>query len=536
MSLVRHSVRSFLLLSLLLGLAGTLPSWAQFPGVLTVHNDNSRTGQNLYETILTPSKISNKARFGKVGSYTVQGQVYAQPLYVPKGTHGLTKNLLYIATEQDMVYAFDADNPGTAPVWSDNLVPTGRSWKQCDVENCTVCPDVGITGTPAIDPVGGTMYLVARTVNYNSNPPMYYQTIHEIDIATGTDKFQANIPADANFSPAKEGQRVGLLLNNGTLYVAWWSEGQGGHGVLKAFNVTNLQQTAQFVSTPNPGTLPGQGGIWMSGAGLAADASGFVYLEVADGVYDGLSNWGDSVLKLDCSTANCTVADYFTPHTQSILYQDDIDVGSAGLMLLPPQCTTGCAHPNMVIGGGKDGNVYVIDRDNFGGYNQNTNQNVQTVKGKTLNALYGSPAYWTDSANVEHVYEGPCNGALKMYNLNSSTGLLAAGPSSPSTYAFPGPTPSVSANGAVSGIVWAIQRTDTSANSCTPTMNGILHAYDAVNVATELYNSTLCPTRDVMAPATKFSVPTVANGRVYVATSGGEVDVYGIYPSIQACQ
>jgi len=511
-------------------------AWAQFPGVLTVHNDNARTGQNLYETFLTPARVSNKARFGKIGSYPVQGQVYAQPLYVPMGTHGLTKNLVYVATEQDMVYAFDADNPGSAPVWSDNLVPPNRSWKSCDVENCTVCPDVGITGTPVIDPVSGTLYVVARTGNYNNNPPTFYQTIHELDIATGTDKFHADIPADANFSPAKEGQRVGLLLNNGTLYVAWWSEGAGGHGVLKGFNVTNLQQTAEFITMPNPGTLPGQAGIWMSGAGLAADVSGFVYLETADGVFDGLSNWGDTVLKLDCSTATCTVADFFTPHTQNILYDDDIDVGSSGLMLLPQQCTSGCAHPNMVIGGGKDGNVYVIDRDNFGGYNQNTNQNIQTVKGKTLNALYASPAYWTDSSGAEHVYEGGCNTSLKMYNLNSSTGLLTASTSSPTGYAFPGPTPSVSANGAVSGIVWAIERTDTSANSCSPTMNGVLHAYDATNVSKELYNSTLCPTRDAMAPATKFSVPTIANGKVYVATSGGELDVYGAFSSSQSCQ
>jgi len=510
--------------------------WAQFPGVLTVHNDNARTGQNLFETFLTPTRVSNTGRFGKVGSYPVQGQVYAQPLYVPKGTHGLTKNLLYVVTEQDMVYAFDADKAGDVPVWVDNLVPAGRSWKQCDVENCTVCPDVGITGTPVIDPVAGTMYLVARTGNYNMNPPTFFQTIYALDIATGAVKRQADIPADANFSPAKQGQRPGLLLNNGTLYVAWWSEGMGGHGVMKGFSVTNLLQTAEFVSTPTPGSLPGQGGIWMSGGGLAADVNGFVYLEVGDGVYDGLSNWGDTVLKLDCSAATCKVADFFTPHNQNLLYQEDIDVGSAGLMLLPAQCTSGCSHPNVVIGGGKDGNVYVMDRDNFGGYNPTKNLNVQTVKGAIQNALYGSPAYWSDSSGIEHVYEGPCNGAMKMYNLNSSTGLLSAGPSSPSTFAFPGPTPSVSANGAVSGIVWAIQRTDSGEKACTPTLNGILHAYDATDISKELYNSTMCPTRDVMAPATKFSVPTVANGRVYVATSGGEVDVYGAFGTQESCQ
>src|SRR6201999_439948 len=154
-------------------------------------------------------------------------------------------------------------------------------------------------------------------------------------------------------------------------------------------------------------------------------------------------------------------------------YQDDIDVGSSGLMLLPAQCTTGCSHPNEIIGGGKDGNVYVVDRDNFGGYNQNQNQNVQTVKGTTKNALYTSPAFWTDSAGTEHVYEGPCNGGLKMYNMNSSKGILSAGPVTSTQYGFPGPTPSVSANGAINGIVWAIQRTDSGANSCSPTMNGI---------------------------------------------------------------
>ena len=513
------------------------PVWAQFPGVLTVHNDNARTGQNLNETILTPSGISNTALFGKVGSYAVQGQVYAQPLYVPIGTHGLTKNLLYVATEQDMVYAFDADNPGSAPVWSVNLVPAGRSWKQCVVKNCTVCPDVGITGTPVIDPASGTLYLVARTVNYNNNPPLFYQTIHELDIATGTDKLQADIPSDQYFSPAQEGQRVGLLLNNGILYAAWWSEGQGGHGVLKGFNVTNLQQTAEFVTVPTPGTPSTQGGIWMSGGGLAADVSGFVYLEIGDGIYDGLTNWGDSILKLDCSTPNCTVADWFTPHTQGILYQDDIDLGSSGLMLLPSQCTSGCAHPNELIGGGKDGNIYVVDRDSFGKYNPNQNLNVQTVKGATKNPLYASPAYWTDSTGTEHVYEGPSYGPLRMYNLNSSKGILSTGPTSATQYAYPGPTPSVSANGAVNGIVWAIQRADTGySNSCSPTKNGILHAYDATNVSSELYNTTMCPTRDVMAPATKFSVPTIATGRVYVATSGGEVDVYGIYSTNQSCQ
>jgi hypothetical protein len=524
-------LRLLLVLTLL-----SLPAYSQFAGVLTMHNDNARTGQNLNETVLTPSVVSNTTQFGKLGSYTVQGQVYSQPLYAPIGTHGLTKNLVFIATEQDMVYAFDGDNPGSAPVWTDNLIPTGRSWKSCDVENCTVCPDVGITGTPVIDPVSGTLYLIARTGNYNSNPPLFYQTIHALDIATGRDKLHADIPSDPNFSPAKEGQRVALLLNNGTLYAAWWSEGQGGHGVLKAFNATTLKQTAQFVTTPNPGSLPGQGGIWMSGGGIAADASGLIYLETADGVYDGLMNWGDTILKLDCSTPNCTVVDYFTPHNQNMLYNDDIDVGSSGLMLLPAQCTTGCSHPDELIGGGKDGNIYVVDRDNFGGYNPSQNLNVQTVNGKTGNALYSSPAYWVDGTGIEHVYEGPSNGPVKMYNMNSSKGILNAGPVSTTTYDFPGPTVSVSANGGMSGIVWAIQRTDTSANSCSPTMNGILHAYQAVNVSKELYNSTMCPTRDVMAPATKFAVPTVANGRVYVPTSGGEIDVYGTFSSSQSCQ
>jgi hypothetical protein len=512
------------------------PMWAQFPGVLTMHNDSARTGQNLFEKFLTTVRVANTARFGKVGSYSVQGQVYAQPLYVPKGTHGLTKNLLYVATEQDMVYAFDADHPGSAPVWVDNLVPSGRSWKQCDVENCTVCPDVGITGTPVIDAVSGTMYLVARTGNYNTNPPTLFQTIHELDIATGADKLHADIPADANFAPDKEGQRVGLLLNNAILYMAWWSEGTGGSGVLKGFNVTNLKQTAEFVTAPAVVSLPGHGGVWMSGGGLAADAAGLVYLEVGDGQYDGLMNWGDTVLKLDCSTPVCSVADSFTPHNQNMLFADDIDVGSAGLMLLPAQCITGCAHPNELIGGGKDGNVYVLDRDHFGGYNQNKNQNVQTVTGTTKKALYGSPAYWSDSTGTQHVYEGPCNGALKMYSLNSTTGVLTAGTSSKTMYAFPGPTPSVSANGATNGIVWTIERTDQLSNSCSPTMNGILHAYDATDVSDELYNSTMCPTRDVMAPATKFTTPTIANGRVYVPTSGGEVDVYGAFATQQSCQ
>jgi hypothetical protein len=518
---------------LLLFLISPLVCSAQFQGVLTIHNDNARTGQNLNETILTPTNVANTARFGKLGSYPVLGQIYAQPLYVARGVAGLTRNMLYVVTEQDMLYAFDADHVGNGPVFTRNLVPTGQSWKSCMTKNCTVCPDVGVTGTPVIDPVSGTMYLLARTVDSTVNPPVYYQTIHALDITTGSDKVSANIPRDVDFDPRLEGQRAGLLLSQGKLYIAWWSEGVGGHGIMKVFDVNTLLQTSQFVPGPTEGATTGTG-IWMSGAGIVADAAGNVFLETADGPYDGISTWGDTVVKLDCSSTTCIVTDSFTPHNQSQMYDDDIDLGAAGPALISSSCTNGCAHPNEVLAGGKNGDLYMLDQDSLGGYNP-SDMIVQTVGGSLKNLYYGSPAYWSDSTGTEYIYFGACNTNLKMYTLSPATGLLKLADSSPNSFGFPGPTPSVSANGSSNGILWATERTEQGSYSCTPTTAGVLHAYDATDVSTELYNTQMCPTRDQLGPATKFAVPTVANGKVFVGASS-EVDVFGLYSKATTCQ
>jgi hypothetical protein len=506
-----------------------LASEAQFQGVLTIHNDNARTGQNLFENILTPAKVANTARFGKLGSFAVQGQIYAQPLFVPKGVAGLTRNMIYVVTEQDMVYGLDADHVGNGPVWTRNLVPSGRNWKNCMVENCTVCPDVGITGTPVIDAVSGTMYLLSRTVDNNARPPVYYQTIHALDITSGVDKLQADIPQDPFFDPKLEGQRAGLLLSQGQLYMAWWSEGSTGHGILKGFDVSTLLQHSEFIPSPSS-----HAGIWMSGAGIAADAAGNIILETADGPFDGITEWGDSVVKLDCSSSSCIVMDSFTPHNQMKMLDDDIDLGAAGPALLSAQCVNGCAHPNEVIAGGKDGSLYILDQTSFGGYNP-TDLIVQTVHGNLQYLYFGSPAYWADSTGTEHVYFGASNTTLKSYTLSNSSGLLTLGSSSPNSFGFPGPTPSISANGNTNGILWATERTEQGSYSCSPVTPGVLHAYDATDLSKELYNTKMCPTRDQLGPATKFAVPTVANGKVYVGASS-ELDVYGSSATQQTCQ
>jgi hypothetical protein len=536
--------------------ASLTPAGAQtFAGVLTQHNDNGRTGQNLNETILTPQNVS-PATFGKVFSYSVDGQIYSQPLYVPnvsipgQGTH----NVVYVETENDTLYAFDADGLSATALWqvsfidpANGITPVScRTDGQTDI-SCGVYPVYGITSTPVIDPSSGTMYLVTRTKNNGQ----YFQTLHAIDVTTGAEKFggpvniAGSLPgagagsgtASQNlviyFDTLKDIPRTGLLLLNGTVYIAWAG---ATHGWIMGYDAQTLKQTAIFNTTPNAK----HGGVWASGNGLAADSSGNIYAAVGDALFDaniGGSDYGDSVLKLN---ANLNVLDYFTPNDQSCREMNDLDLGSAGPMILPTQQGS---VPDELLIAGKGGapcdsnpvasRIYLLNQDNLGKYNATQDQDVEEVVGAP-GGYWSSPAYW-QGETAAYVYSAGTGGSgdyLKMFGVTN--GMLSTAPLAQSTNVFVvGATPSISANGTADGIVWVVRRPE-GLDKKPGVGAAILYAYDATNVTTKLYDSgsTLSQgvPRDQGGCANKFAVPTIANGRVYVGTQN-ELDVFGILQS-----
>jgi hypothetical protein len=500
-------------------LATLAPVMSQsFTGVLTWHNDNTRSGQNLNEVTLTTQNV-NSTQFGKVFSYAVDGQMYAQPLYVPNvqipglGTH----NVVYVATEHDSVYAFDADGLQTAPLWQVSFINPAQGIKTFSTTNypCqSLKPEVGITGTPVIDPNSSTLYVVAETVERGT----VIQRLHALNLTTGAEQFGGPVVIQATvsgnvFDPTLI-QRPGLLLLNGAVYMAHASlcAPRPYHGWVLGYAAQNLQQqVAAFLTTPTGD----KGGIWQSGAGLAADSNSNIFLMDGDGAFDadkGGNNYGMSAIRLS-TTSGLSVGDYFSPKNESGLSKDDMDLGSGGVLLLPTQ--TG-SHPHELLGADKEGKVFVIDRDNMGKFNATKNQNVQTLK-TNAKSYYSTAAIWQ-----QNVYYCGTNDFLDMYSL--SNGLLSSTPisSSPTKFGYPGSTPSISANGSTNGIVWAIE----SGSSTQGGPPAVLHAYDATNVSTELYNTSQAGNRDTAGPGVKFSVPTIANGKVYVGTQT-ELDVYG---------
>jgi hypothetical protein len=503
-----------------------------YTGVLTWHNDNQRTGQNLAETILTPSNVNSK-KFGKLFSFPVDGQIYAQPLYVynvtipGQGVH----NVVYVETENDSVYAFDADGLSSTPLWYDSFLSTGVTAVPCGATGAcsAITPTFGITGTPVIDGNSGTLYLVAFTAENGT----WVQRLHALDITTGAEKFsgpvviQASVPGTGGgsvggvvtFDAIHESQRTALLLSNGIVYMGWGTFAYAPwHGWIMGYNAQTLERVAAFNDTANGK----RGGIWNAGSGFAADVEGNIYVVTGDGTFDansGGSDYGDSFLRLTpTGTSGLTVADYFTPFNQAYLSSNDLDVGSGGAMIVPKQ--TG-SHPDEIIGGGKEAMIYVVDRDNMGQYSTTTNNNIQTVTSSS-NGFWSSPAYWNNS-----VYYAGAAGTLSRYTLTG--GLLSATPvsQSPTTFAYPGATPSISANGSTNGIVWLIQDSGGLPKGGPP---AVLRAYVAANVAKPLYGSGQAGTRDVPGPGTKFSVPTVINGKVYIGTQT-ELDIYGLLPA-----
>jgi hypothetical protein len=489
--------------------------------VLTYHNDDARDGGYLEEVSLTPSNV-NVTQFGKLASYPVDGQIYGQPLYLPQlSIAGGTHDVVYVATQNDSVYAFDADAKGTqkATFWHVSLgVPVTKN------DYSGVAPVVGILSTPVIDATTNTIYVFAESWT----GPLF--TLHALDVATGKEKFGG--PVEVNGTVSGTGldssggkitistdcyQRMGLALNpvSNAIYLAF---GSCNHGWVFAYDKTTLKQIAIFNDTPDGGG----GGLWASGGAPAIDdTTGDLYL--MSGVDAGDQNYtpllyNDSFLRLDPN--NLSVLDFFAPSDNSFLAQADGDLGSGANLLMPDN---GSSTPHEVIGGGKDGNIFVLNRDKMGGSNSSSNNVAQTLHIGTsqLDNIFSTPVYWNGL-----VYYHPNGDVLHAFTW--SNGLLSSKPSSSGTVVYQqhGATASLSANGAANGIIWDI---DNSNYNRTGIGSGpaVLHAYDATNVAHELYNSSQAGSRDTAGAALKFTVPTIANGRVFVGTSN-ELDIYGL--------
>ena len=505
-----------------------------FAGNFTWRNDNARSGQNQEELALSPTTVSSST-FGKLFSCPVDGDVYAQPLYVAnlpipgQGTH----NVVFVATEKGTVYAFDADSNASpcVPIWQTLLVPAGEQAVEApnnDIQTSDIAPFIGITGTPVIDASSSTLYVVVKTNTTNSLNPVYILRLSALDLATGQAKIQpsgARITSpDTVFSARWGNQRAALLLENGTVFIAFGSHHDEGdyHGWMFGYDATNLQQLSALDVAPGTG---GQAGIWQSGGGPSADSNHNLFVTTGNGVFDvylggPLFNYGDSFLRLS-EAGGLSVADYFSPCNQVALASNDQDMGSSAAMVLPDSAGSG-AQPHLMVGGAKNGSLYVVNRDNLGGFNivcPDSPSRVQIVPAGD-GPIFSTPLFWNNS-----VYVAAGNGQLKAFPMNA--GVLATSPlakQSPEAFGAMGATPVISSNGASNAVVWLI---DSSGALATPNTPAILRAYDASDLSNEKYNSAINPARDSAGPALKFTVPTVANGKVYVGARG-ELDVFGL--------
>jgi hypothetical protein len=506
-----------------------------YAGTFTYHYDNSRTGQQTEEIALSPSNVK-ESTFGKLFSRTVDAFVFAQPLYM-RGVNisGATHNVVYVATENASVYAFDADGNSSSPLWKRSFInPSAgiNAVTNSEVGSSDSGPLVSITSTPVIDASSGTMYVLVRT----NESGTYFQRLHAISLTTGADKMTAaTISATVNgsgvggdgaghisFNNLVQNQRASLLLANGNVYIAWASHGDLGayHGWLLAYSASTLQRVGVLNTTPNGK----DGGIWMAGAGPAADSSGNVYFTTGNGTNDVATSgldFGDTYMKVSSTVAPL---DYFTPYDQSSLNSGDLDIASSGVVLLPDQPG---AHPHEMVGSGKRGDIYVIDRDAMGGFHAGSNSNaVQYIsRAVGLNSVpdqfFGIGSYWNSNMYFAGSFDH-----LKQFALSGGLLSTTAVHTSPEVLASDrAAEPIISANGNSNGIVWVIA-TDTYTSNTAPL---VLHAFDASDVGTELWNSGQNASRDAGGKVVKFTTPTVANGHVYVGTRNS-LDVYGLLP------
>jgi hypothetical protein len=524
-------------------------------GVYTYHNDLSRDGVNSQEYALTTANVTSS--FGKLASCAVDGAIYAQPLWVAKVTvSGAKHNIVFVATEHDSLFAFDADSTACTQLWMVSLIDAAHGGTAGETPLISITgdalvgmnsgdiqPEIGVTGTPVIDPATGILYVVSKSVGPTQT--LFYQRLHAIDITTGNEEtgspigIAATVAGTASggttvlFSAKQENQRAGLALANGNVYVAWASHEDSSpwYGWVMAYqyNGISFTQIAAFNSTPNAG----EGGIWMAGAAPAVDSSGNLYLSTGNGEFDANStsppnnDYGDTLLQL---TSSLGVNQYFTPSDELTLYQTDGDFGSGGAAVLA-DLPAGNTVTHALVCGGKDGSLYVLNRDLLGGMGD-----VFAVQKISLgHGIFSTAALWNNN-----LFVAPASGALNAYQLTPSTVQFGLTSVSAHTYKWPGATPSVSASAAQNGLVWALDNSSyctKQSSSCGPT---VLHAYDATDLATELWNSSTNP-GDAAGFAVKFTVPTIANGRVYVGTRGnniggvdsatstpGELEIYGL--------
>jgi hypothetical protein len=480
-------------------------------GMFTYHNDLSRDGVNSQEYALNTSTVKG-ATFGKRFACAIDAAAYAQPLWVANvAIGGGTHNVVVAATQHDTVYAFDADASPCRTYWSQSLLNNGEKWVTSgDVNTNDINPDIGIVGTPVIDPGTNTIYVVSKSKN-GSN---FHQRLHALSLTDGSEKF--NGPQDiafnsggVNFNPLTQNQRAGLALVNGVVYVAYASHGDNPtyYGWIVGYSASSLNQVSLFNDDPGSGF----GGIWMSGGAPAADSNGNLYVITGNGNFDGNTQFGDSFLKLSTS-GGISVSSFFSPSNQASENSSDLDFGSGGAAILVDPSSGPV--PHLAIGGGKDGKMFLLNRDNLGGNSNNDGGAVQAFS--VGNMIFATPAFWQNT-----LYLGPITDHVKSYALNTGSGQFNTAPTSqsPGTFGFPGATPSISAQGSSNGIVWAIENAGSA----------VLHAYDATNLGSELWNSGNNGA-DQAGGAVKFTVPTVANGKVYVGTAS-EISVYGLSPN-----
>jgi len=559
------------------GLAGILAlilsciGWAQaqttattpaFNGVLTYHNNNARTGLNGSETVLTPANV-NSTGFGKLKTYAIDGYVHAQPLYVNNvfiPSKNKSYNVVYVATENDTVYAFDAAGVEQAALWTRKFaspptitaVPCGDiedAASHCDFNSLTA--PVGIVATPVIDKATNTLYVEARTKENGS----YFHRLHALNLATGAEKFggpiaiKGSVPGTGEggngttvtFDPLRQNSRPGLLFLKGVVYMGFASRGDihPYHGWIFGYapDATThvLKRVAIFNTTPNTGSFSctgsqGAGGIWSPGA-LSSDPNGFLYASVGQGYFDStISDYGNSYLKFTASASGLQLSDFFAPTNQMDLDCFDWDAGSGSPLILPTQSNT--THPNLLVVGTKEGEgqptyqpkgrIYLIDRDNMGSFNS-SDQIVQELQG-TAGLVYNPFAFWNG-----RLYVGASGRPMQFYTLKN--GLLSSQPVSQTTTSFTnnGVSPTISSNGTTNGILWAAVRIGTTGSQFE------LRAYDATNLKTMLYSTAQVPARDAVGGLTHHASVTIANGKVYLAGSDlndlqGKFFIFGLLP------
>jgi hypothetical protein len=494
--------------------------------VTTYRDDVARTGADLTESVLTPANV-NSSSFGLLRVLPVDGKVDAQPLYVSHlSVAGATHDVVFVATENDSVYAFDAQTG--AMLWHVSLLGAGES--PSDDRGCDqVTPEIGVTATPVIDPgagPNGAIYVVAMSKRGGT----YYQRLHALDLTSGAELFNGPVTVNPTYSSAAGGEktfapgqyeeRAALLLENHTVYTSWTSHCDNSpySGWIVGFDETTLGQSAVLNVAADSNAGPS---IWMSGGGLAADAAGNIYLLTANGAFDTTLNsggfpeygdYGNSFLKLSTAGGGLAVADYFTMSNEPAESAADLDLGSGGILLLPDLTDASGVARHLALGAGKDGNLYVVNRDAMGKYNPSSDDIWQQLDGIFPGGIYSTPAYFNGT-----VYYGDVGGTLKAFSITGAKLSSTPVSQTATVFPYPGASAAVSADGTANGIVWAVENSDPA----------VLHAYDAANLGDELYDSDQAAGgRDQFGAGNKFITPTIADGMVFVGTPDG-VAVFG---------